>query len=1577
MRHLLTVVMLGGIIWMGMNVGYSSDNLCLAEQLRELPTPEKKPIPVEYKKSVAEKLLAPVKPGVDRLITEKDVNETNREVGSVSPSTHSPINIELALDQNPTFGIPFTLRCSIRTVQDYRDLAVHLVLPPEIHTNDNLDVMIDSLPGQTALNLEFQIVVIDSGSFEIEVYIRTTDDSLFFIGDYDILYFKVTKSAVVYRDSPFVERTPLQRQAKQLKTVPVPTLLKLDGGIPPEPDMDTSRLKPLYESWRQESYKVTTPSAGSVKFTGYFSYQDTMGISRPCRWAGVWFYDYDISSADDYLGYAMVNADGSFESDWIENTDDFGYAGTIDVYVVFIASNGAVSVLDPSGDYYDGWTPQPIQSNVPDGIVDIGSWQTPISENPAWWILQWINDGWSYFRNSGPDYEMPHVEIKYPWEAGAHYHDGGQIHIPDINTARSPDILVHEYAHFAMYTLYGNWFPTTYCPSPHYFNDCSHVNCAWTEGWAYFLPIAVYDSPIISHFGSYTINYENYSGASWSDGDCVEGRVAGALNDLFDVANDGTDQYSGGFMPIFDLVSTQIDNNFNQFWQAWCSAGNEECLAVNAIRNNTIDYNNTPLISGIPDQAVVGESSHNNLINLWNYTSDIECSDSQLDYRLIGSNSCGVSADGHYIDIYPPATSSELSCGITVEVSDGSETATDYFIVTVTPHAPDKVNGVNATDLSRDNIIITWIDVSLETGYRVYRNGTQIGGDRPANATQYTDIPSVGCYNYTVRAFNDGGNGPLSNPDEGCRLPENDGPLISGLSSVSVNEGETTSFDLTVSDPDGDPVTVTALNKPTNSTLAKINSSTWRFTFSPDYTQAGVYTVSFIASDGDLTDTLVTMITVASSNRPPVIYGPSSLSLKENETTSASLSAIDPDGDPINMSVADPPANSYLINTGPSTWSFAFSPDYTQAGTYSVKFIASDGSLTDSLTLAIVVSNVNRTPSITGPSTATVNEGESKTLTLTVIDPDGDQMTVTAINLPGNCTISKRNSSSWKCVFNPDYDQAGSYPITFIVSDGSLADTMMTTITVKNVNRAPEISTIDDVTGPEASTISIDIQASDSDGDLVSLNVGGAPENTTFSDSGNGTGQFSFQPDYTQAGNYQITVTASDGDLSSEENFTVTVTNVNRPPATFSLISPAANALLRSTTVKLQWHLSTDPDQAEDVEYWVFIDRGLDLVEISSTNVQSDTAMTLSDLDEQTAYGWRVEAHDPSDGVTENSGSWRQLTIDDLTPPEFFFGIIPSSVLPFSVDFIVKPSEDLKSYATANVYLGNDTTALTFNHTIASSDGNLYSAKYGFAGSGAGTIVLQGSDDSDNETVDTVEFSGYKINPAAPLYGVSYNGSLTLRMTRQPEAGHALVMSYCPDLKIPFEGIEWEPIGSPVRFVISGSRIDDPIEIRLGAKAITQFGSGANIILFQLESNGWVPLPTWRSTVSGDFVGYADSVGVFLAAIGPPDADLQAHTMPVRHTLYQNVPNPFNAATTIIVEVGEGSILQEKMVTLEVYNVLGQKIKTLINNTLSPGVHSTRWDTSDDMSQPVPSGIYFARLLVGEESSTIKMVLMK
>lgn len=86
-----------------------------------------------------------------------------------------------------------------------------------------------------------------------------------------------------------------------------------------------------------------------------------------------------------------------------------------------------------------------------------------------------------------------------------------------------------------------------------------------------------------------------------------------------------------------------------------------------------------------------------------------------------------------------------------------------------------------------------------------------------------------------------------------------------------------------------------------------------------------------------------------------------------------------------------------------------------------------------------------------------------------------------------------------------------------------------------------------------------------------------------------------------------------------------------------------------------------------------------------------------------------------------------------------------------------------------------------------------------------------------------------------------------------------------------------------------------------------------------------------------------------------------------------NYPNPFNPSTTISFSVSE--VLSS--VNIEIYNLKGQKVKTLVNEQLSVGLHSITWNGKDDSNKPVSSGIYFYKMRAGKYTASRKMILLK
>jgi len=96
-------------------------------------------------------------------------------------------------------------------------------------------------------------------------------------------------------------------------------------------------------------------------------------------------------------------------------------------------------------------------------------------------------------------------------------------------------------------------------------------------------------------------------------------------------------------------------------------------------------------------------------------------------------------------------------------------------------------------------------------------------------------------------------------------------------------------------------------------------------------------------------------------------------------------------------------------------------------------------------------------------------------------------------------------------------------------------------------------------------------------------------------------------------------------------------------------------------------------------------------------------------------------------------------------------------------------------------------------------------------------------------------------------------------------------------------------------------------------------------------------------------------------------------TIPNQFALHQNYPNPFNPSTQISFDVPDGS----EIVRLNIYNILGKKVNTLLNNVVNPGKHKIEWNAKDYEGNPVASGIYFYELSSSSFTARKKMLLIR
>jgi hypothetical protein len=130
---------------------------------------------------------------------------------------------------------------------------------------------------------------------------------------------------------------------------------------------------------------------------------------------------------------------------------------------------------------------------------------------------------------------------------------------------------------------------------------------------------------------------------------------------------------------------------------------------------------------------------------------------------------------------------------------------------------------------------------------------------------------------------------------------------------------------------------------------------------------------------------------------------------------------------------------------------------------------------------------------------------------------------------------------------------------------------------------------------------------------------------------------------------------------------------------------------------------------------------------------------------------------------------------------------------------------------------------------------------------------------------------------------------------------------------------------------------------------------------WDMLQNNWVGLAFWIVT---------DSMMKIEGTAGPTSVDITP--TPVSFILNANYPNPFNPSTTI-----SFSLTQSAQTRLEIYNLKGQKVKTLCNTNLNSGDHQYVWNGTDEQGKKAGSGVYFYKLSSGSQSSMKKMIMMK
>jgi hypothetical protein len=631
----------------------------------------------------------------------------------------------------------------------------------------------------------------------------------------------------------------------------------------------------------------------------------------------------------------------------------------------------------------------------------------------------------------------------------------------------------------------------------------------------------------------------------------------GSTPTLFTSVLPGTATFvdNGNGTGTFDWTPAYTDSGLHQvtFYAA------DDIDTVSEVVDITVNDagNQPPVLDSIGLQSVIEGSNLNFIVT----ASDPDGTIPSLSATNVPSNATFAdNGDGSGTFDFNPDLTQQGSYFVTFKAFDGvevdsevvqidvTETNQPPVLATIGPQSTDEgVNltfGVSATDDDGDPIALStsalpgtaiFTDNSDGSGVFDWTPGYTDGGsyDVMFYASDTKDIDSE----LVTITVNETGNQP---------------PILDSIGPLFVVEGDSLIQNITASDPDLDAVTLFAESLPANATFIDSGNGVGTFIFAPDFSQAGVYSALFYASDGLLADSETVQVTVTESgNQRPILTFVTDTTINEGDSLVVIVSAYDPDGPGVSLTATSSLPSYKFTDSTNGVGVFRFYATYMNAGSYDVLFSAIDFADPPAVaidTLHLTVADVNQPPVIDSLGPFGVAIGDTLSFTVTVSDTTDPIAThkvfLTAVGVPENASFVDHADNSGTFTFYPDSTQVGVVSVTFIATDmGSpqLTDNFMVDITVVVENRPPVLDVGQAFTVWEGGLLEFDVNASDPDGGFPELRASRLPENAAFVDNHDGSGIFSFTPSYVQSGLHAVVIEAYDGIDVTKKNVLIQV----------------------------------------------------------------------------------------------------------------------------------------------------------------------------------------------------------------------------------------------------------------------------------------------------------------------------------------------------------------------------------------------------------------------------------------------------
>ncbi|MGH9244371.1 MAG: CARDB domain-containing protein [Acidimicrobiales bacterium] len=372
------------------------------------------------------------------------------------------------------------------------------------------------------------------------------------------------------------------------------------AGAIPTPSPDSRQPKAMTTEGLPAPHSDDEPTTGPAATscaTGTWSYFDNDGVLRPSINYQVQVWDNDVFG-DDLLATGLTDWSGNYNL-CFDGAD--GEGGGQEVYVRFISSNSLWRVRDTAASDNNYVNSTGIQSICDGCTANFGSLIPGNDIHRGMHAFDSANDMWAWIPTycwDGNDAACRQVLIN--WTAtstdGTYYStSGNDVHLA-ADDPNAPITVVHEITHAVMDDMYEDAYPASPNCNPHSIPAASSAGCAWTEGFAEWAPASVYNDPFYRWPNGGSLNLENptWGTAGWDSGDTVEGRVAGALIDISDNANEASwDRFSEGDPGnIWTTFQNNWSGTFAQFWAQRAAGGfNVSPSGARAsVYQNTIDY---------------------------------------------------------------------------------------------------------------------------------------------------------------------------------------------------------------------------------------------------------------------------------------------------------------------------------------------------------------------------------------------------------------------------------------------------------------------------------------------------------------------------------------------------------------------------------------------------------------------------------------------------------------------------------------------------------------------------------------------------------------------------------------------------------------------------------------------------------------------------------------------------------------------------------------------------------------------------------------------------------------------------